>query len=115
MTKTPDPAPTGIGTGSGSDREWTDGPPYNSPHPPSQHFRIAVAAACDAYEKSARMLDAALLMPHMAIQCFRSASPARSRSRGVIPIRPVNIQTAFPEPEASTRQPPTHGLSGDGG
>ena len=60
MTKTPDPAPTGIGTGSGSDREWTDGPPYNSPHPPSQHFRIAVAAACDAYEKSARMLDAAL-------------------------------------------------------
>ena len=58
MTEKPDPAPTAVGTGSGSDKE--DGrPPYNPPHPPSQ-LRFAVQAAIAAYKQSGCMVNAAL-------------------------------------------------------
>jgi hypothetical protein len=71
--------------------------------PPAKRLRFAVQAAVTAFEKSGRMLDAALTYAEHGVPIFpldpRSKKPIPRRDRD----RPENIRKASPEPAASTR------------
>ena len=95
MTKTQDPAPRAIGTGSSNDKEGSGHPPYSPTRQSSQELRLrfAVRAAIAAYEKSGRMLDAALAYAAHGFPIF----PLDIKRKKPIPRRDKDPTGKFPK------------------